>query len=105
MEFINTIKSLRAGSADILVSFDVVSLLTMAPIAEALRLLSRTIDEYIPRLFRHELTSSFFRFNRQFYEQTDSLTMGSPLYPVIADVFMEHFEETALEGATHKTLC
>jgi hypothetical protein len=25
--------------------------------------------------------------------------------PVIADVFTEHFEETALEGATHKPLC
>jgi hypothetical protein len=31
--------------------------------------------------------------------------MGSPLSPVIADVFMEHIEETALEGATHKQLC
>jgi hypothetical protein len=25
-------------------------------------------------------------------------------YPVIADFFMEHFKETALEGATHKLL-
>jgi hypothetical protein len=59
MEFINTIKSLRAGPEDILVSFDVVSLFTMVPIVEALRLLSRHFDEGILRLFRHALTSSF----------------------------------------------
>jgi hypothetical protein len=37
-------------------------------------------------------------FKRQFYEQTDGVAMGSPLSPVIADFFMEHLEETALEG-------
>jgi hypothetical protein len=46
-EFINTIKSRRAGPEDILVSFDVVSLITMVPIVEALRLLSRLFDEDI----------------------------------------------------------
>jgi hypothetical protein len=50
-------------------------------------------------------TSSFFRFNGQFYEQTDGVAMGSPLSPVIADFFMEHFEETVLDGAIHKPLC
>jgi hypothetical protein len=47
MEFINIIKSLRAGPEDILVSFDVVSLFTMVPIVEALRLLSWHFDEDI----------------------------------------------------------
>jgi hypothetical protein len=104
MEFMNTIKSLRAGPEDILVSFDVASLLTMAPIVEALRLLSRQFDEIL-RLFLHVLISAFFRFNGQFYEQADGVAMGSPSSPVIADFFMEHFDETALEGATHKPLC
>jgi hypothetical protein len=102
--FINIIKSLRAGPEGILVSFDVVSLLTMVPIVKALRLLSLQFDENILRLFRHVLNSSFFRFNGKLYEQTDGVAMGSPLFPVIADFFMEHFKETALEGATHKPL-
>jgi hypothetical protein len=103
MVFIDTISTLRAGPRDILVSFDVVSLFTMVPIEEALRLLSRYFDEAILRLFLHILTSSFFFFN--FYEQTDGVAMGSPLYPVIANYFMEYFEEMALEAATHKPLC
>jgi hypothetical protein len=67
MEFIDTIRTLRAAPQDILVSFDVVSLFTMVPIQEALRLLSRHFDDAILRLFRHVLTSSFFSFNDQFY--------------------------------------
>jgi hypothetical protein len=59
-EFINTIKSLRAGREEIIVSFDVVSLFTMVPIVETLHLTSRQFDENIPRLFRHVLTSSSF---------------------------------------------
>jgi hypothetical protein len=90
VESIDTIHILRAGPRDILVSFDVVSLFTMVPIEEALR------------LFRHVLTSSFFRLNCQFYEQTDGVAMGSPLSPVIANYFMEYFEEIALQTATHK---
>jgi hypothetical protein len=31
--------------------------------------------------------------------------MGLPIPPVIADFFMEHFEETALEGVIHEPLC
>jgi hypothetical protein len=33
------------------------------------------------------------------------VAIGSPLSPVIAEFFMKNFEETALEGATHKPLC
>jgi hypothetical protein len=105
MEFIDTIHTLRAGPRDILFSFDVVSLFTMMPIEEALRLLSRNFDEAILRLFRHVLTFSFFSFNGQFYEQTDGVAMGSPPSPVIANYFMEYFEKIALEAVTHKSLC
>jgi hypothetical protein len=102
--FINIIKSLRAGPEDILVSFDVVSFFTMVPLGEALRLLSRHSEDDILRLFRHVRTS-FFMSDGQFYEQADGMAMGSPLSPVIANFFMEHFEETALKGANHKPLC
>jgi hypothetical protein len=105
MDFIDTIRTLRTGPRDILVSFDVVSLFTMVPLEETLRLLSRHFDEAILRLFHHVLTSSFFNFNGQFYEQTNGVVMGSPLSPVIANYFMVYFEEMALESATYKPLC
>jgi hypothetical protein len=83
-EFINIIKSLRASPEDILVSFDVVSLFTMVPIFEALRLLSRHFDEDIPRLFRTCTNLFLFRFNGQFYKKTDGVAMCSPRSTVIA---------------------
>jgi hypothetical protein len=56
------------------------------------------------RLFRHVLTS-YFSFNGQFYEQIDGVAMGSPLSPVIANSYMENYEERALDLAPHKPLC
>jgi hypothetical protein len=98
IRFINIIKSLRVGPEDIFVSFDVVSLFTMVSIREALHLLSQHCDDDIMRIFRLVLTSSFFRCNGEFYQQIDGTVTGSPLSLVIANFFMEHFEETALGG-------
>ena len=54
-----------------------------------------TIDE-ICDLTNLCLRSTFFRFNDCFYEQKDGTAMGSPLSPVVANIFMEDFEGTAL---------
>jgi hypothetical protein len=53
----------------------------------------------ILRFLRHVLTTSYFSFNGQFYEQINRMAMGSPLSPVIANFYMEHFEERALKLA------
>ena len=34
-----------------------------------------------------------FQFNGALYEHTDGVAMGSPLCPLLAKVFMSHFEE------------
>ena len=36
---------------------------------------------------------SHFIFNGQYYDQIDGVAMGSPLGPVLANIFMCHFEE------------
>ena len=33
-----------------------------------------------------------FTFNEEIYKQMDSVTMGSPLSPVLADIFMVELE-------------
>ena len=90
---------------DLMVSFDVVSLFTKVPVADSLSLLSQHFEDSILALFRHVLTSTYFCYDGQFYEQTDGVAMGSPLSPVIANFFMEDFENKALEQATHKLTC
>ena len=39
-------------------------------------------------------TNQLFQFNGQLYQQTDAVAMGSPLGPLMANVFMCHLEET-----------
>ena len=39
-------------------------------------------------------TNQLFQFNGQLYQQTDGVAMGSPLGPLMANVFMCHLEET-----------
>ena len=79
-----------------MVSFDVVSLFTKVPVVDSLSLLSQHFEDGILTLFRHVLTSTYFCYDGQFYEQTDGVAMGSPLSPVIANFFMEDFEKKAL---------
>ena len=52
------------------------------------------------RLQKHQLTvlleiattNQLFQFNGELYEQTDGVAMGSPLGPLLANVFMCHIE-------------
>jgi hypothetical protein len=88
-----------------MVSFDTVSRFTEVPIKETMDLLGRHFKEGILGFSRHVLTTSYFTFNGQFYGQTDSAAMGSPLSPVIANFYMEDYEKAALESVPLKPLC
>jgi hypothetical protein len=90
---------------DLMVSFDVVSLFIYVPIVDSLQLLSHHFGEDVLALLKHVLTSTYFCFDGQFYEQTDGVAMGSSLSPVIANFFMEDFEKNAIEQTTHKPVC
>ena len=37
--------------------------------------------------------NSYFIFNSELYEQIDGVAMGSPLGPILANIFMCHLEE------------
>jgi hypothetical protein len=104
MEFINIIRFLHADPEETLISFDVISLFTVVPIGGDLHFLSWHFEHNIWRLFCHVLTSSLFRFNGQFYEETSGVAVDSPSF-VIVNFFTEHFEGTPLEEVTHKPLC
>ena len=108
-EFVTKIEQIRLGKNDILVSFDVVSLFTNVPVEEACniakeRLLSditlsqRTnlSPENVHDLLKLCLTTTCFQWREKFYEQTNGAAMGSPLSPVMANLFMEEFEKKAL---------
>ena len=45
------------------------------------------------------LTSTFFSFEGEFFEQTCGVAMGYPLSSVVANLFMEDFESRALSSS------
>jgi hypothetical protein len=101
-EFVHVFGSLQVDTRDIMVSFDVVSLFTKVPIQEIVDLLGRHFEEGILQTFRHVLTTSYFTFNGQFYEQTDGVAMSSPLPPVIDNFYMKYYERAELESPPPK---
>ncbi|XP_074026208.1 uncharacterized protein [Leptinotarsa decemlineata] len=78
-------------------SFDVVSLFINVPLEDYLREIANLFPSNIVGVFEDCLTKSCFQWEGDFYEQLDSVAMGSPLIPVIDNFFMEQFEK-AIKG-------
>lgn len=100
--FVQKLKDLKLEPSDITVSFDVVSLFTRVPLGESMDLIKESFPPDIAELFRVCLTGSYFLWNGNYYEQTEGVAMGSPISPIIANFFMERFEEKALESSVLK---
>ena len=51
------------------------------------------------------LKKTFFSFQVQFFEQVEGVAMGSPISPIVANLYMEHLEQKALStGPTPQVL-
>ncbi|XP_075923264.1 uncharacterized protein LOC142924610 [Petromyzon marinus] len=101
---VSTIKGISLPPNDLLVSFDVVSLFTKVPVPDTIAIIEDLVHQGlhtdVPPLVRHCLTNTYFTWNGTFYKQTEGTPMGSPLSPVVANVFMEKFETDAIQTAT-----
>ena len=114
-EFVTKMEQIRLSENDILVSFDAVSLFTNVPVEEACIIAKERhlSDSTLPQrtnlspeniydLLKLCLTTTCFQWREKYYEQTYGAPMGSPLSPVMANLFMEEFEKNALATATLK---
>lgn len=86
-----------------LVSFDVKNLFPSTPTSDCKLLLRNLLDKSacpIPvrdefqNLFNLCMDQNYFTFDNKFYRQTSGLPMGSPLSPLLADIFMDSLEQT-----------
>ena len=97
-----------------LTSYDVSTLFTSVPIDPALKIIKdllvkdptlkdRTvivIDDII-LLLEICLKNTYFSFQGQFFEQVEGAAMGSPVSPIVANLYMEYLEQKALSTAPH----
>lgn len=95
---------------EVMVSFDVESLFTNVPIDEALNIKTWLQHDTLPDrglsnnqhhgwLAELCLRSAYFLFQRQHFQQVDGAAIGSPMSPIVANIFMEEFKELALCSA------
>ncbi|XP_042202463.1 uncharacterized protein LOC121852562 [Callorhinchus milii] len=103
-QLVSMVKDMVLSPDDILVSFDVVSLFTKVPVPDTLTiiedLVQHGLNSDVPALVRHCLTNTYFTWNGTFYKQNEGTPMGSPLSPVIANMFMGKFESDAIQTST-----
>ena len=99
---------------EIMVSFDVTSLYTTIPINQALliikdllehdnKLADRTLlsPRQILDLLDILLCTIYFKFNGDFYQQTDGAAMGGPTSAIVSEIYRQSLETTAITTADH----
>ena len=113
--FVSTIASEKIQDHEMMMSFDVESLLTNVPVEGVVQTALRKLKSdphladrttltpvQIADLLDFILRSTYFQHNGSIYEQRDGAATGSPVSAVIANLYMEIFEEQAIESALCK---
>ena len=97
-----------------MVSFDVTSLYTTIPTDQALLIIEDLLQHDDKLADRTSLTpnqildllsillrTTYFKFNDQFYQQTDGAAMGGPTSAIVSEIYMQALEMTAITTADH----
>ena len=111
-EFSDEIKKIKLEEGECIMSYDVAALFTSIPVKSAIEVIKKKLEQdtehhqrttmstqNILDLLEFCLCNTYFLFQGQYYEQTQGAAMGSPMSPVLANLYMEAFEDRALSTA------
>ena len=115
-EFITFTKNVIVPTNYKLVSFDVTSLFTNVPLKETIDIILKRIyisKEIVTEIEKENLKKLLFSctkevhfsFNEKLYIQNDGVCMGSPLGPVLANIFMVELERTIIPVLSDCVYC
>ena len=108
-EFLESIKNIKLQTDECIMSYDVSALFTSIPIEPAIRIIRKHLEDdptlnsrtnmtvdHIICLLEFCMKNTYFSYQGRFYEQTEGAAMGSPISPLIANLYMEDFEIQAI---------
>ena len=112
--FLQHLKGIQLGPDEVIISYDVKALFTSVPIQPALTIIEKLLEEdpglqertsmtvkNIICLLEFCLRSTYFTFQNQYYEQVEGAAMGSPISPIVTNLYMESFETRAISTSPH----
>ena len=113
-EFAEEIMKNKLDKDKCIISYDASALLTSIPVKSDMKIIkdklgqdtelkrtSMSINNILELLEFCLCNTYVFFFQGQFYEQTKGAAMGSPVSPVVANLFMEYFAHRALTSAVN----
>ena len=116
-EFLQQLGGIQLGPDEIIMSYDVEALFTSVPIQSALNIIEKLLEEdpelqqrtsmtvkHITCLLEFCLRSTYFTFQNKYYEKVEGAAMGSPIIPIVANLYMENLEVRAISTSPHPPL-
>jgi hypothetical protein len=107
--FVKNISNITLNQGDHLASLDIQDLYTNIPVDTAIDItLERLIENNkldnlpftkndIKKLLTISLNNSYCQFNGKFYKQKKGLPMGNTLSPILADIYMDEYQQKYLQ--------
>ena len=113
-DFVQQLKDISLQQDECIISYDVKPLFTSVPIQPVINIIHNKLTNdkdlqqrtsmaihHIISLLEFCLKSTYFVFQEKYYKQVEGAAMGSPLSPIVANIFMDEFEAKALSTAPH----
>ena len=113
-DFIQQIKGIHLNQSQCMMSYDVKALFTSVSTTPASNIIRKLLEqdhglqqrtsmsiENIICVQEFCLNSTYFMFQGKYFEQLEGAAMGSPISPIVANLYMESFEVEAIRSAPH----